>query len=213
MIFIYILLGIVVLMTLAVAGYFIWRFLNMSDKNTDKKLKEIVSEINNSNYYSYTFDKQQEENLKNMEANINSMANNYLYVKDNVNKVKSGYVRKDDLDKSITTDSAFIKNLYVGPFGFTNKGSANGVDWMYLYNGGKFDGGLAVKNFTTDKALLKDTVVNGKLRVAGNGEVTGSLNVSRDKGVCIGNVCLVETNGVLQACNSSYSNCKRVTLA
>ena len=184
----------------------------MSDKNTDKKLREIVSDINNSNYYTYTFDKQQEENLKNMESNINSMASNYLYVKDNVNKVKSAYVQKQDISKSITTDSAFVKNLYVGSFGFTNEGNAKGVDWMYLYNGGEFDGGLAVKNFATDKAMLKDTDVNGKLKVVGNSEVTGSLNVSRDKGVCIGNVCLVETNGVLQACNNSYSNCKKVNL-
>ena len=212
MVILYVIIVITVLIAMGIAGYFIYRFLKMSDKHTDKKLKEIVSEINNSNYYSYNFDKQQEENLKNMESNINSMANNYLYVKDNVNKVKSAYVQKEDQAKNITTDSAFIKKLYVGPFGFNNKGKVNGVDWMYLNNGGEFDGGFAVKNFTTDKALLKDTNINGKLKIAGSSEVTGSLNVSKDKGVCIGNVCLIETNGVLQACNNSYSNCKRVNL-
>lgn len=205
--------SIVLIIALALAGYYIYVLGNSFDERTDKKLKEIVNDINNSNLYSFNFDKQQEGNLKNMEGNVKSLYNSYLLMKDSITKLKSDAVSKDKVKDSVTTNKAFIKNLYLGPFSFTSKGSADGTDWLYMYNGGKFGGGLGVKNFSAEKASLDDVTVNKKLNIKGNMEIKGTLNLSADQGVCLGSVCLIENNGVLQACNKAYSNCKKINVS
>lgn len=210
---IFILLFVILFICLALSGYYIYTLRKSFDDRTDKKLKEIVKEINDSNFYAFNFDKQQEGNLKNMESNVKSLYNSYLLMKDSITKLKGDAVSKDKVKDNVTTDKAFIKNLYVGPFSFTSKGSADGTDWLYMYNGGKFGGGLGVKNFSAEKSTLDDVIINKQLNVKGNVDMKGTLNLSADNGVCLGKVCIIENNGVLQACNKAYSNCKKINVS
>lgn len=210
---IFILLFLVLFVCLILSGYYIYTLRKSFDEKTDEKLREIVKEINNSNRYAYTFDKTQETNLKNLESNVKSLYNSMLLMKDNISKVKGDYVSKNKVKDNVETDKAFVKNLHVGPFAFTTRGSSDGTDWLYMYNGGKFGGGLGVKNLAAEKAKLDDVTVSKQIRALGDMDIKGTLNLSSDNGVCLGRVCLVENNGVLQACNKAYSNCKKINIS
>ena len=100
-----------------------------NDKKDDiynRDMSDIVNQINDSQYYAYTFDKKQEENVKNLENNIivvdnkvkNTMTSFDKLSKDyerDVDQIKQNYLLKSDLSTGVAkvqTDSLHFADKY-----------------------------------------------------------------------------------------------------
>lgn len=70
----------IVLVILVILGLKVYVFLDMKHKNTSsdvldlrRKLNYLVDNINNAQYYEYTFDKQQEKNIRHVDKNVEQL--------------------------------------------------------------------------------------------------------------------------------------------
>ena len=83
----------------------------------NRDMSDIVDQINNSHYYAYTFDKNQEGNIKNLENNIVIVDNKIKMVTSSVDRVskdfdtiKDTYVAKSALSRGVQTDTLTAKD-------------------------------------------------------------------------------------------------------
>lgn len=172
---------LIILCLLTGIAYLVYKYIQSIKTSNEDVLKNVVDQINNSNLYTYKFDKKQEENIQNIEANVHNVHNNYAALKNNVMAIKADYLSKEESKKSFTTDKASVSNLQIGSILLTNKapqgsnGSATGKDWLYMYEGGKFGGGLSMKKVQADSANFKEGAVSGNLVIGGKAEVKDDL--------------------------------------
>lgn len=202
---------LLLIIIISIISYFAYIYYKNYQKELRKNIIDIVQDINKANFYTYNFDKQQENNITTMEENINAVMNNYSSLKNEIGKIKRDYVAKDTINKKIETDSVHVKNLYIGDTAFTRKARADGSNWLFLYNGGKFTGGMEMSGIKTNNADFGTAKVRDRLSVDGDTIINGKLIASGQGGLCVGKVCLKESNGVLQACNSSFLSCKNIS--
>ena len=199
---------ILLIIVISIFCYFAYIYYINYQKELRKHIIEVVQEINKANFYTYSFDKQQEHNIVNMEDNINSLMNNYDSLKNDIGKVKRDYLSRDAVTKKIDTDDIHVKHLYIGDTAFVKKGNADGSNWLHMYNGGRFTGGMAMKDISAENGSFAKTKTS-RLTVNGDTIVNGKVLVS-GQGICLGRVCLRENNGLLQTCDKSYLSCKNV---
>lgn len=76
------------------------------------KIQNVINQVNDSQYYEYNFDKKQEQNIKNLDANIETVNNSLVNLQNNVKFLQNNSVNKTDLaDKVQTTlvDTRYLK--------------------------------------------------------------------------------------------------------
>ncbi len=175
------LVTLVVLCIITGICYLVYKHITKIKTSNEDVWKQVVDKINNSNLYTYQFDKKQEENIQNIEVNVHNVHNNYAELKNNVMAIKSDYLSKEEYKKGLITDKAEVNNLKIGGISINNNappgsnGSATGKDWLYLYDGGKAGGGLSMKKLQADTADFKNSSVSGNLVVGGKAEVKDDI--------------------------------------
>lgn len=151
-------------------------------KSMNSTIKEVVDQINDSQYYAYRFDKKQEDNLKNLDTNID------LVNKKIENTDKTLVSKEKALDQKITTvdQKALPKDSLVQGVPYVRTGklqlgdqyllsgvgdvhSQNKPDgWLRLMNkdGKDYYGGVAMANlWTRDNAWLNGTATANNMNV------------------------------------------------
>jgi hypothetical protein len=103
-----IIISIIVSLMLAVMCYFIYQYVKHGA--TNEKLREIVDGVNKANLYNYQFDKNNENNVINMDNTLKSVGTKLNHVVDGVKNLETNAVIKDDLSKSVKTGDLVISN-------------------------------------------------------------------------------------------------------
>lgn len=84
-------------------------------KETNTKLQNVVNQINDSQYYEYSFDKKQEQNIKNLDSNITTVNKSLVDLQNNVKFLEKNAVNKLDMSKNVQTellDSKYLKSKH-----------------------------------------------------------------------------------------------------
>lgn len=70
----------------AIVGIAIWTWWQLSSiqKDFDRKLQNLIDQINNAQYYEYTFDKKQEKNIQNLDHNLGVIESSIKNIQNNV---------------------------------------------------------------------------------------------------------------------------------
>jgi hypothetical protein len=103
-----IIISIIVTLMLAVMCFFVYQYVKHGA--TNEKLREIVDGVNKANLYSYQFDKNNENNVINMDNTLKSVGTKLNHVVDGVKTLEANAVMKDDLAKSVKTGDLLISN-------------------------------------------------------------------------------------------------------
>ena len=170
----------------AAIGYLVYFYISKTRKELHGKINGVVDKINNSNMYTYSFDKQQENNIKNLETNMNNMLNNYSILKNDLMNTKGTILKKSDLSKKVETEKLITKDMNIDGFSLSrfapnddgNKGDAKGDNWLYMYNGGIFDGGLGVKYIKSTEIDTKRATTQ-ELTVTGDAQFNQSVKMGK----------------------------------
>ena len=167
---------------LIVAGFFLWKFFNDKHDDVDKKITQVINKYNDSSAYTYQFDKQQQDNIQNMERNINSMFGNYAAVKNDVLKIKGDYMSKLESENSIKTQDVQATNgVKVGDYVLSEKAPkdikarADGENWLFLYGKGPNDGGLSLNKLNAREGTFIDSTVKKSMTIGGLNKVKEGL--------------------------------------
>ena len=175
---------ILVLIMLVVVGFFVWRYLKSTHNEVDGKIKQVVDKFNSSSEYIYKFDKQQEQNIKNLENNVNSMFNNYAYVKNETLKIKDDYISKGSIAKQVDTDTMNVKKqLQVGNMKLeerapkTTLARADGKNWLFLYSNSG-DVGLTTNKIDADTITANNMKASNTVTVGKDWNIGGKWNMS-----------------------------------
>lgn len=135
-------------------------------KDTESVMRDVVDQINDASYYSYKYDKKQEENIMNVDANIQKIKAHT----DSIDKT----LKNNDFVKGVPymkTDKLQLGNQYM----LSGVGDAHSGfrpdGWLRIFgqDGKNYNGGVAMKNlWTAENAWLNSNVnVNGTLNVKG----------------------------------------------
>jgi hypothetical protein len=157
-------------------GFGIYYYVRHQNKKTDMKIRSLVDQINDTNYYSYKYDKSQEKNIMNLEENITNMNETLSTIKDNVEYLNGNAVTKSKITENLKTDHLTTDEIDIGTYTFSSHASANGNDWLYLYKGGKLNGGVYMDKLKVNSS----TELNGATKVNGNVNINGSVNMAKN---------------------------------
>ena len=144
------------------------------------KLNNVVDQINDSQFYEYKFDQQQDDNIKNVDRNLTSVYDAVVNTQANVNFMKKSMLAREEVSKSVFSDNVKTNALNLGEkFRFSGVGEAQGNDeWLRLTDrsGNDYYGGLAAKQlWSRDNAWLNgSTTVSGQLNVDGRASFKGA---------------------------------------
>lgn len=151
-------------------------------KNVDGTLRDVVDQINDSQYYAYKFDKKQEDNIRNLDTNIQRVNNKVktldASLKDEVSKLYNSTVSKDEIEtgvKHIKTNKLQLGDEYLLS-GEGDAHSGNKPDgWLRLFDkdGKDYKGGFATgKLYVRDESSFNGpTNINGTLNIKGGDSV------------------------------------------
>lgn len=137
----------------------------------NNKLNTVVNQINDSQMYGYTFDKQQETNIQNVDQNITTL---YDAVTDAQKKVKfmdMTSVKANDIEKTLQTNNVKTNSIILGNKFLLN--TNNEDDWIKMQDvtGKNYYGGISLKNL----------IVNGNSTLYGKTDVKEQLNIPGGK--------------------------------
>lgn len=171
---------VLILIVLGILGLFLWKFLKTKNNEVDEKLRILVDRYNDGTKYTFDYDKQQEQNIKNLEENMNRMFNNYAKVKNDMLDMSGDYMSKHVASKEIKTQRLVAgSNLGVGDYILSEKAPkdimarADGQNWLFLYRRGANSGGVSVNKLNAQEgsfvsaSVKDDLVVNGKAESKG----------------------------------------------
>jgi len=138
-----------------------------------KKLNSVVTQINDSQFYEYSFDKNQDQNIQNMDKNTTVLYDSVTAAQKNLKYLELTAVKKDDLNNKLNTKNIKTGVLQLGDkFTMSGVGDAHGNDdWLRVFDksGADYYGGIATKKiWTRDNAYL-----NGTTNITGNLTATG----------------------------------------
>jgi hypothetical protein len=162
----YIVIVIIVVLGVCLLGIalFTYFYADRMKSESDKKLQYVVDQVNNSQFYSYNFDKQQEQNIKNIDDTVKT-------AQDTLSKVQNMYkevVTKTELKADVSTSNVSTGSLKLGnKFSLSGVGDANGKDdeWLRLMGSDnkKYFGGFATSKLWVDS----DTTMKGTVTIDG----------------------------------------------
>lgn len=157
-----------------------------SDLN--RKLSSMVNQINDSQFYGYNFDKQQENNIMNVDKNITSMHDAVLNIQKTVKYLDQSALKTDSLRKNITTENIQTNKLNLGEYSFV----PGNDKWVRMLdkNNSDYYGGLAARNMW----VSDNSYVNGNLDVNGKAFIKGPVTI----------------NGELRVCDINGNNCRKI---
>lgn len=170
------LVSLVVVLTTSIVLYF---ETQRTKGELNKKIHNVVNQINDSQLYGYNFDKQQETNIQNVDKNITNLYDAIVEAQKNIRYIQTTVLNRDEIAKKINTGEVRAGLLKLG-----EKYSLSGVgdrhaddDWLRLFDkdGNDYYGGIAMKNlWTRDNAFLNGTTtVSGTLNAKGQSSFKG----------------------------------------
>lgn len=161
-------------------------------RSLNNQVKEVVDQINDTQYYAYKFDVKQEDNLKHFDASLKetndkinvtnkNLADKTTALTGEISRVEKASVSKESLTKGVPylrAGEIQLGNQYLLSEKINNKElNEEAQGWLNVLNrqGTEFAGGVVTKNIKAlDGATLKGTVkapglldVQGKLQIAG----------------------------------------------
>jgi len=160
-------ISFVLLVTTAVALYY------QSEKvkaDTHDRIQDIVSQINDSQYYGYKFDKNQDKNIQNIDKNVTNMYQSLTKLQNNFKFMEKNAVNKTDIGNQIDTKQANVDQLSAKKFSMANGTTKNNI----VFEAGRTtDGnneGMSAINFNGytlngDQKINKD---KGRWRIVSN---------------------------------------------
>ncbi len=107
-------------------------------KETNDRLQNVVNQINDSQYYEYSFDKKQEQNIKNLDANIELVHKNLVDLQNNVKFLEKNSANKEELRKNVQTDLLTSKYLKTKSAIIANETTQNNI----IIEGGRSSDGM-----------------------------------------------------------------------
>lgn len=179
-----ILVGVLIFIIVAGAGAATYLYIYKMQKESSLEIRSIVDEVNRVNQYGYEQDMTQENNIKNLEANINKVNKNVTLALDALKSIQASALTRADIRQSVASDVVKTSELNVNAFGLTNtmpksdktKGNQSSNDWLYLYKNNKVDGGLSMNKLNVGgSAEMRDVNVNGALNAKRGVTVTDDL--------------------------------------
>jgi hypothetical protein len=78
------LISIFCIVAIVVVAIWTWWQVSLIQKQFDFKLQNLIDQINNAQYYEYTFDKKQEKNIQNLDHNIGVIESSIKNIQNNV---------------------------------------------------------------------------------------------------------------------------------
>lgn len=150
--------------------------------NNDRKLEDVIKQINEVHGKMYQFDKTLEGNLKRMEKNIEKINETNFTNNQEIQGMKSIVSDKNALAKQVKTSSIDTGNLTLGgrfmlsaiipngsnPSGKELPGSAKGQDWLQL---------------TKPNSKESAGLIVGKMKVQDEATIDGSASVEKQLNV------------------------------
>jgi hypothetical protein len=167
------LVALVVVLSTSIVLYF---ETQRTKSDLNKKIHTVVNQINDSQLYGFNFDKQQEENIQNVDRNITSLYDAIIEAQKNIKFMQANIINKDDIGKKINTTELKTGLLKLGEK-YSLSGVGDNTEWLKLFDkdGGDYYGGMAMKNlWTRDNAFLNGTTtISGSLNAQGNSAFKG----------------------------------------
>jgi len=151
------------------------------------KLSKVVSQINDANEYTYSYDKSQEENIKNVDTNISEMYDSLLNTQKNIKQLDNTCLKKTDQTKNVTTEETKTNVLKLGnKVRLSGIGDAHGNDaWIRVFDkdGKDYAGGFAQKQlYVRDNSYLNGaTEINGALTINAATKLPGGTVFNNSK--------------------------------
>ncbi len=106
------LISIFSLMVVSTTAFILYYKTDEIRIDTFNKIQNIINQVNDSQYYGYSFDKKQEQNIKNLDANIENVHKSLLELQNNVKFLERNAVNKNDQATKVSTnllDSTYVK--------------------------------------------------------------------------------------------------------
>lgn len=214
------LIALVLVLSTSIALYFQQDKLRI-DMNA--RLTSIVDQVNDSQFYEYKFDKQQDQNIQNNDKNLTNLYNAINDAQKNVKFMELTSISKEEVDKSLKTNSLTTNIINLG-----DKYQLSGLDndeWISLRDklGKDYYGGLAVKNlWSRDNAWLNGNTTLNNLNVSGTSTLKGGKN-QQNQPTQFGNIDgnnyirgntiidgTLQINGTLKVCDINGQKCRNV---
>jgi hypothetical protein len=139
--------------------------------NVASNMQSVVDQINDSTYYSYQFDKKQENNIMNLDKNINTVSEDLNNVIHNVKALQIQVPTQNDISQIVKTQNVQTGAVNLGSkFLLSGVGDSIGNDeWLRLMDkdGRKYFGGLSADKLQANEAAtLKGTTSTDILNVS-----------------------------------------------
>lgn len=174
----------IILVVLAVFSYF---YAESVRSDSDKKLQYVVDQINNSQYYSYNFDTEQQTNIQNLDHNINAIEKKIESIDNGLKVLNTQSLTKNDIGKSFTTDTVNAEKINVGKeYELSTLPDStipsNNPKSLFLYSA---DGTLG--NMSMDRLYLnginikKDANIDGKTFFGADVDVKKTMRVGKTR--------------------------------
>jgi hypothetical protein len=165
------LIGILAVIVAVSTSVVLYMSMERLKTDTNKKFNDLVSQINNSQFYGFNFDKQQEQNIMNVDRNITSLNDAVLNLQKNLKQLDATTVkvdRKDIIAQSIQTNQLKLSDKY--------QLTPGNDEWVRLLNrtGSDYSGGLAAKNLWVGQ----NSYLNGSTNITGNLNISGNVVVN-----------------------------------
>ena len=166
-------IGVISLTVVLIATISLYIQQERVKQDITKKLNSVVTQINDSQFYEYSFDKNQDQNIQNMDKNTTTLYDSVTAAQKNLKYLELTAVKKDELSNKLTNKNIKTGVLQLGDkFTMSGVGDAHGNDdWLRVFDksGADYYGGIATKKiWTRDNAYL-----NGTTSISGNLTATG----------------------------------------
>ena len=103
----------------------------------DERLTNLVNNINNAQYYEYTYDKQQETNIRNVDKNVAEVYAKLKQLQENVKYMSNTSISKADLVSNVDTNNMTAATLAAKNVTVANNTSKNNL----VFEGGRTSDG------------------------------------------------------------------------
>lgn len=144
-------------------------------------MQSVVDQINDSTYYGYQYDKKQENNIKNLDKNLQTIYKDVNSVSDQVKTMQTQYPSTSQISDSVITKNAKTGILRLGDkFSLSGVGEKLGDDeWLRLMNikGDALYGGIgADKLYIQNGALIKGVTTLDNVTVGNTLQTKGGAS-------------------------------------
>jgi len=179
-VFIYILVA-VILLTVAAFSYF---YTEKVRADADKKLQYVVDQINNSQYYSFNYDKEQQTNLKTVDQGISIVDKKLDVLGNEFKTLNSQALTKNDISNKITTANLQADKVSVGKtYDLTSKSTTpnDNTQGLFIYGPDGVLGDVRANTLYSQNGVVeKDLSVGGNTHLKTT-DIDKLLRVNIDK--------------------------------